>query len=371
MSRLRTQWAAGAPYHERGALGPPGATRLVTAGLVAVAVVWGLSFVVIKDALATMAPSDLVGWRFASAAAVLAALRPRSVMIMDRRTVTGGLGLGLLLGLGFLLCAYGMQTTSVLVAAFVVGTTVVITPLVARSWLGRRLSGRTLLATGLATAGLMLLTLRGVEVGGGAVMILIAAALFAVHLCALGRWVSTDKVVASTLVQLTTAAVVSLLVSLLVNGEIAVPPPAALGGVVYLGAAATAGAFLVLTWAQTRVDATTTAILLTLEPVVGGAAAVVLGEPVTVAAAAGAGAVLGASVLVTTGGRPSVAVADLPMAQDGARVVTRSRARRSPPACSAAGPAAGAARLPGHGDRPALRTPGAGDRLVRCHSVHQ
>lgn len=369
MGRLLGQWSGAALRAQRQALVTTGLSRMVPAALVAVAVAWGVSFVVIKDALVTVAPADLVGWRFAVAAAVLAVVRPRAVMIMDRRTVGTGAVLGVLLGLGFLLCTYGMQSTSVVASAFIIGTTVVITPMVARVWLGRRLSGRTLLATALATAGLSLLTLRGVAVGGGAVLIIIAAVLFAVHLCALGRWVRPDTVSASTLVQLTTAAVVALLMSLLSDGAIRLPPPSALVGVLYLGAVATAAAFLVVSWAQTRTDATTTAILLTLEPVVGGAAAVVLGEPMTVAAVAGALAVLAASGLVTVGG--AAGPAGPAMAQDGSGVIAGPTARlRSATRC-APRPAAGAARLPGHGGRPALRTSGAGDRLVRRHPVHR
>jgi hypothetical protein len=43
----------------------------------------------------------------------------------------------------------------------------------------------------------------------------------------------------------------------------------AVAGIVFLGAAATAGALVALSWAQTRLDATTTAVILTLEPLVG------------------------------------------------------------------------------------------------------
>lgn len=307
----------------------------VIAALVAVAVAWGLSFVVIKDGLADVSPGTLVGWRFGIAAAGLALLRPRAVLIVDRQTLRTGALLGLLLGLGFLLCAYGMQTTSVLAASFIVGTTVVFTPLVAWLWMRRRLSRRTLVAVVLALAGLGLLTLRGPSVDGGALLVLTAALLWAVHLCGLSRWVRPDRVYASTLVQMTTAAAVALLVGAVSGEDLRLPDPATLGRVLYLGAVATAAAFVAVTWAQTRVDATTTAILLTLEPVVGAVAAIVLGEPLTAAAVLGAVTLLAASGLAVSrpaqapGGAvapPSGAV----VSQDGDHVVPVDRPDLSP-----------------------------------------
>jgi drug/metabolite transporter (DMT)-like permease len=276
----------------------------VIAALVSVAVAWGLSFVVIKDGLADVSPGTLVGWRFGIAAAGLALLRPQSILIMDRQTLRSGVLLGLLLGLGFLLCAYGMRTTSVVAAAFIVGATVVFTPMVAWLWLRQRLARRSLVAVVLALAGLALLTLRGTTVGGGALLIMAAAVLWAVHLCGLSRWVRSDRVCASTLVQMTTAGAVALLIGAISGEDLRLPDPATLGRVLYLGAVATAAAFVAVTWAQTRVDATTAAILLTLEPVVGAAAAIFLGEPVTVAAVIGAVTVLTASGLAAT--RPAV-----------------------------------------------------------------
>lgn len=269
------------------------------AALVGVAVAWGLSFVVIKDAVDTVAPSDLVGWRFTIAAVVLLVLRPRSTMILDGPTLRSGAALGTLLGLGFLLCTHGMRTTSVVVAAFVVGTTVVFTPLVTRVWLRCAIRPRTRLAIGLAVLGLGLLTLRGTAAGGGALLILLAALLWSVHLCALGRWVPADRGYPSTIVQLGTAALVAFGCGAL-TGQLPTPPAAdELGAAFYLGAVATAAAFWAVTWAQSRIDATTAAVLLTLEPVVGAAAGVVLlGEAVTPAAVAGVVLILAAGGLV-------------------------------------------------------------------------
>lgn len=272
--------------------------------LVGVAAAWGVSFVVVKDVGASMPAPELVGWRFSIAAIALVMIRPRTLRRITVRTLRTGAVLGSLLGTAFLLCTHGMRTTSALSSAFIVGTTVVFTPIVSVLWFRRVVGRRIVISTLLATAGLALLTLRGADIGVGAWLILGAAALWAVHLCALERWVQPDQVYAGALVQVSMAALVALTAGRIAGEAPRTPPLTAGAGLFYLGAVATAAAFVALTWAQARTDATTVAVLLTLEPVIGGAAAVALGEPLLLIDAAGAAVVLAASGVATWRVRP-------------------------------------------------------------------
>lgn len=271
------------------------------AALVAVALVWGGSFVVVKDTVAEVAPARLVGLRFAVATLVLLALRPRVLCGLGRRTLATGAVLGALLAGGFVLATVGLQTTSVAVSAFVIGTTVAFVPLVGWVWLQRRLSRRTAAAVALATAGMALITVRGLAVGPGVGLVVAAAFVFAVHLVALERWSRPGELYRLAVVQLATAAVLAFALELPLPagpelGE--VPSGAAWLGLLGLGGIATAGAFVALSWAQTRVDATTAAVILTLEPVTGAIFGMVRGETLGIAFALGAAAVLVAAALV-------------------------------------------------------------------------
>ncbi len=271
------------------------------AALVAVAVVWGGSFVVVKETVVEVAPTRLVGLRFGVATLVLLALRPRVLRGLDRRTMATGGILGVLLGGGFVLATVGMQTTSVAVSAFVIGTTVAFVPLVGWVWLQRRLSRRTAVAVTLATAGLGLITVRGIAVGPGVGLVVAAAFVFAVHLVALERWSRPGALYQLAVAQLATAAVVAFALELPLPagpGLTAAPSGAAWLGLLGLGGIATAGAFVALSWAQTRVDATTAAVILTLEPVTGAVLGMVRGETLGIAFALGAGAVVVAAGLV-------------------------------------------------------------------------
>jgi drug/metabolite transporter (DMT)-like permease len=126
-------------------------------------------------------------------AVTLLMLRPRVLYELNRRTLTRGSVLGALLGIGFVLCTVGMQTTSVLISAFVIGTTVVLAPLIAWVWLGHRLTIRAAAAMSLAFVGLAMITVRGFAVGPGTLLILAAAVLWAAHLVALERWSRVNR----------------------------------------------------------------------------------------------------------------------------------------------------------------------------------
>lgn len=99
----------------------PRAKWLPAVAVLGVAITWGVSFAVVKATVGEVSPSRLVGWRFALATLTLLTLRPRALGDLDRQIVGRGIVLGALLGIGFVLCTIGMQTTSVLISAFVTG----------------------------------------------------------------------------------------------------------------------------------------------------------------------------------------------------------------------------------------------------------
>jgi drug/metabolite transporter (DMT)-like permease len=197
----------------------------------AVAITWGVSFAVVKALIGDVSPSRLVGWRFVVATFTLVAVRPKVLHELDQRTVGRGAVLGSLLRSGFVLCTAGMQTTSVMISAFVVGTTVIFTPLIAWIWLRRRLTTRDGAAASIALVGLAMITLRSVAVGPGTLLILTAAVVWAVHLVALTRWSRAGRLYGLTLVQLAASAVAALGCQAVVNdGEGLWPPLSASAG---------------------------------------------------------------------------------------------------------------------------------------------
>jgi drug/metabolite transporter (DMT)-like permease len=270
-----------------------------------VAIIWGVSFIVVKSTVGEVSPSRLVGGRFVLATLTLLTLRPRVLGDLDRQIVSRGIVLGALLGIGFVLCTIGMQTTSVLISAFVSGTTVVFAPLIARILLRRRLKTRAAAAVFLALVGLAMITMRSFTVGPGTLFILTAAVLWALHLVALERWSRAGRLYGLTVIQLAASAAVALACQVLLDdwqGFTPLMSGSAAAGIIFLGAAATGGAFVTLSWAQTRLDTTTTAVILTLEPLVGAGLGAALGDTWTATTVAGAITVITAVCLVARPG---------------------------------------------------------------------
>ena len=93
-------------------------------------------------------------------------------------------------------------------SGFITGTYVVLTPLITAVVLRERVPGTTWAAVGLATAGLALLSLRGLSVGVGEAITLLAAALYALHIVGLGRHSSHHIATGLSVVQMVVIAVI-------------------------------------------------------------------------------------------------------------------------------------------------------------------
>lgn len=277
--------------------------RAAAVALVVVSAVWGSTFGLSKDLLERLPVVDYLGLRYLVAALALLVLRPRLLGILAPRHWRLGAGLGLVYGVAQLLQFHGLQHTPPTVSAFLVAMYVVLTPMLGAVLLQHRPDRVTVAATLLAASGVALMSLRGWSVGPGEGMTLVAAALYAIHLLALGRWARRGEAVALTFVQLLTMGAVLGAVGA-TSGGLALPRAGDLAAFLYLAVIAAAAALLVQTWAQGHLAAGQTAVLLVLEPVWAAAfGAAVWGEQIAVRTLGGAGLVLAAMLLVL--GRPT------------------------------------------------------------------
>jgi drug/metabolite transporter (DMT)-like permease len=277
--------------------------------LVGVTAVWGYTFLVVHDAVASMPVMDFLAWRFLVASVVMIGLRPTRLRSVTRLELLRGLGLGTVLGLGYIAQTYGLRYTSAATSGFITGMFVVLTPVMSWILLRRKTNRSTWLVVALATVGLALLSLRGWSVGIGELLTLGCAVFFAIHIVLLGEWSSQYEPYAFSLLQIGTVAVISLIAA--TPGGIAVPPNLEVWGVVGItGVLATAVAFFVQTWAQSLISATRAAVVMTMEPVFAGLFAVVIGgNQLTLRTLGGAACILAAMLIINL--RPGQSAARL------------------------------------------------------------
>jgi drug/metabolite transporter (DMT)-like permease len=257
------------------------------AALVLVTLVWGSTFVTAKDILERWPPLAYLALRLGFAALVLVALFPRQLVEARRAEWRAGATLGLLFGLSFSGQAFGLVLTTPSRSAFVTGLTTPLVPLIAFLLLGARPSRENLIGVVLASIGgaLFLVPRDGGAVNAGDLITLGCTALFAAHLTYMSVYAHRFDVRQLTVLQITVAAALAVLVWLGVNAYAAWRGAGALPSMLareteslvwsgrvlwqlgFLALVATVANFLMWTWAQSRMSATHAAIIFSLEPV--------------------------------------------------------------------------------------------------------
>ena len=250
--------------------------KLAPWALLTVSAAWGLSFVVMKDAIQRQSVNNFLFTRFSLAVIVMILIRPQTIKLFNKDLLQRGGLAGIFLGLGYIAQTLGLERTGAAITGFITGLYVVLTPLVASIVLKEKITKFTWLCIAVATFGLGLLSIRGFSVGIGEMFVLASAVLFAAHIIALSKWSSGRDVYAMTVIQLTMCAILAGLASA-VEGYSLPPDRGVWSVVIFTAVFATAIAFIVQTWSQAHMSATKVAVILTMEVVFAALFAILLG----------------------------------------------------------------------------------------------
>jgi drug/metabolite transporter (DMT)-like permease len=272
--------------------------KLAPWALLTVSAAWGLSFVVMKDAIQRQSVNNFLFTRFSLAVIVMILIRPQTIKLFNKDLLQRGGLAGIFLGLGYIAQTLGLERTGAAITGFITGLYVVLTPLIASIVLKEKITKFTWLCIAVATFGLGLLSIRGFSVGIGEMFVLASAILFAAHIIALSKWSSGRDVYAMTVIQLTMCAILAGLASA-VEGYSLPPDRGVWSVVIFTAVFATAVAFIVQTWSQAHMSATKVAVILTMEVVFAALFAILLGgERLTLQTAIGGILVIVAMYLI-------------------------------------------------------------------------
>ncbi|MDQ3704721.1 MAG: DMT family transporter [Chloroflexota bacterium] len=242
--------------------------------LAVVTLIWGSTFVLVKDVVEQVPVLPFLATRFAIGAGVLFV----AVLLLNRwrgltmRELLWGTITGVALGVGYALQTLGLQdeSTSASKAGFITGLSVVIVPVLSFLVLRQRLGKWTVAGVVLATAGLALLSLRldeGTRVTGGDLLVLGCAVAFAIHILLVAHASGWANPLRITAVQVTVAGLLCALGAAGMGHRLPNMSEGVLASAAFLGVAATAVAFLVQVSVQRFTTAAHTALIFTLEPV--------------------------------------------------------------------------------------------------------
>lgn len=249
--------------------------------LLLVTAFWGVTFVVVKDALAHADPFSFLALRFLTGAAVLTLFARRQVLAP--RALRAGSLLALFLFLGFALQTVGLTSTSASRSAFITGLAVVGVPFVSLAFFRRVPRLPSLAGVVLAVVGLWALTRPDAAGDGGGfstgdLLTLGCALAYAFHIAFTEKLAPREHVMGMVAVQLWGVALLSALcVPLQPGGPRVAWTGAFVAGFAFTGVFASALAISVQTWGQARTSAVRAALIYSLEPVFAALYSVLLG----------------------------------------------------------------------------------------------
>ena len=265
---------------------------------------WGVSFVIVKDALASSTPLAFTAVRFAIAALVLTPFTNLRAPY-PRAELRAGALLGSLLAIGFAAQTVGLVETTPSRSAFIVAVSSVLAPVVAFVAVRERPRPWVIAALGLAGVGIYLLTAP--DAGGlnrGDLWTLVTALCFGGQIVAVAQVAPHHDPLRLVWMQtVVTAAGAGLAAALVEDARISWSPAlaAALG---YTAVFATALALLWQMRAQRHMSSARAALVFCLEPVFAGIASWAwLGERLSVLQWTG-GALILAGMVVAERSRP-------------------------------------------------------------------
>jgi drug/metabolite transporter (DMT)-like permease len=274
--------------------------------LASCALVWGATFVLVKNALADSSVFGFLAVRFIFAAIVMAVIFWRSLARANAADICAGIFLGLIMFGGYAFQTLGLLTTTPSKAAFITGSSVVLVPIFHGMFWKSKIGLTVWIGALAALAGLYFLTVPRGGLGrlnGGDLLVGCCAIVFALHIVCVGHFSPKHSVGALTFYQIATTAVLSMLavpiasVTHLETARFHASGPVLIA-IVVTAVFATAFAFSIQIWAQQHTSPSHVAILFSLEPVFAGVTSYIwLGERLSGKALSGALLIL-AGILV-------------------------------------------------------------------------
>lgn len=269
--------------------------------LVLVTLVWGATFVVIKDALQDVSALLFNAVRMVLASAALAVIFGARLRGLGRSAGAGML-VGVFLYAGYEFQTSGLRFTTPSKSAFITGVSVVLVPVFMTALFRRRAGLWTWFGVALTFTGLYFMTIPAGQafesVNLGDLLTFVCAVAFAFQIISVGRATTKEhgnrRYEHIAFLQTATAAVLMTLSFPLLEHPHVVWSARVVVAILITGLLGTAAAFSIQTWAQQFLPATNTALIFALEPVFAWLTAwLFMHEGMSLRSILGAGMILG------------------------------------------------------------------------------
>ena len=257
--------------------------------IVVATIIWGFSFVVMKDVVEVLPPAWLLGIRFLMAGAILLAVLWKHVRRMfTRDALAAGVVLGALDFAAFWSQTVGLQHTTPGINAFLTATYCVIVPFLWWIIARKRPTVFNIGAAVLAVIGIWLVSVtssdNSLSMGYGETMTLLCALLFGLHMVYVSKFSRKNDVLVLTVIQFFTEGTLGCVFGAATETlpALSAITPSIVASMVFLAVFASVIAFGIQNVALAYIPPAQGALLLSLESVFGVVFSVLLyGEVVT------------------------------------------------------------------------------------------
>lgn len=239
--------------------------------LLIVVIVWGYTFVAIKNALAGITPFNFISVRFTIAFIILIVVFRKKLSGLNRLTIIRGGIVGIFLFFAYAFQTVGLKYTTASNAGFITGFSVVLVPVFSALIMKVRPSVESTIGVLCAIAGLFFLSYSGgYVINNGDILVLFCALAVAFHILSVGYFTKKTDSILLTIVQIGTVTILSI-VSAIVFEKPAIPHGRIVWEAILVTSVfATVGAYLVQNIMQRFTSSTHTALIFSGEPVFAG-----------------------------------------------------------------------------------------------------
>jgi drug/metabolite transporter (DMT)-like permease len=236
---------------------------------------WGSTFVVVKNSLDDSSVFVFLALRFTLAGVCMAVFRPQVFRVLQREEIFAGVRLGFFMFCGYAFQTAGLRYTTASNSGFITGSSVVLVPLILALFWGKRVTLWVYFGTVAAAAGLYFLTVPATgdaHLNRGDVLTFFAALSYAVHIILVGDYAREHSAAALSVLQVLACAVMAWITAIGADAIRWQPMRFHSTSQLWIGIAvcavfATAVAFSLQLWAQQFTTPSHAAIIFTLEPV--------------------------------------------------------------------------------------------------------
>lgn len=250
--------------------------------LILAALIWGISFIIMKNTLVSIHPALLIAIRFSLAAVLFFIISIKKLKLINKKVIIIGLFTGIFLGCAYIIQTFGLTYTTPGKNAFITSLYCLMVPFMYWLFNKEKPNKYNFIAVGIALLGLILLSIETIltfkEINFGDILTFISSVFYGLHIVFTNKYCKNYDVLLITLFQFISTSILAWItvfvcevnVSFVYSGEMII-------SFLYLVVFATGLALLFQNYGIKNMDPNKGALLLSFESVFAVLISIIMG----------------------------------------------------------------------------------------------